>query len=196
MKSEKTRRERPGISLDRITTRTGDRGTTSLPGRSLPKHAPEFAAIGDIDELGACIGWTLASNLTPPVADSLRRVQSHLFEIGSLIASAKGALGFEAEIGWLEAWQQHLNDALPALNSFILSGGTEAAARLQVTRAVCRRAERSYWRLREEMTSKDDFEAPYVQAGVYLNRLSDLLFTLARHVNAEAGMQEPEWVPR
>lgn len=169
---------------------------TSLPGRSRPKHAPEFSAIGDIDELGAFIGWTLASGPDPQVADGLRRIQAHLFEIGGLIASEKGELGFDAEIAWLESWQQGVNNKLPVLNSFILAGGSESAARLQIARAVCRRAERSYWRLQEETPPKDEFKAMFVEAGVYLNRLSDLLFTLARHLNAEAGSQEPEWVAR
>ena len=185
-----------GIRLDRITTRTGDRGMTSLPGRSRPKYSPEFGAIGDLDELGAFIGWALSAGMRPEVTDDLRRVQSHLFEIGGLIASGSGTLGFEAEITWLEDWHERLNSQLEPLNSFILAGGTESAARLQVVRAVCRRAERSYWKLREEVPPADEAKALFVQAGVYLNRLSDLLFTLARHCNAEQGVQDPEWIPR
>lgn len=185
-----------GIRLDKITTRTGDRGMTSLPGRSRPKYAPEFASIGDLDELGAFIGWAVTANQHPEIVDDLRRVQSHLFEIGSLIASGKGSVGFEKEIAWLEGWHERLNKNLPALNSFILAGGAEGAARLQVARAVCRRAERSYWKLQKELPSSDEARPLFVQAGVYLNRLSDLLFTLARHCNALEGETEPTWIPR
>ena len=185
-----------GIRLDKITTRTGDRGMTSLPGRSRPKHAPEFSAIGDLDELGAFIGWAVTALQNPEMVDDLRTVQSHLFEIGSLIASGKGSLGFEKEINWLEDWHERLNEQLPPLNSFILAGGAESAARLQVARAVCRRAERSYWKLHEELPPSDEAKPLFVQAGVYLNRLSDLLFTLARYRNALDGETEPNWVPR
>lgn len=185
-----------GIRLDKITTRTGDRGMTSLPGRSRPKHAPEFSAIGDLDELGAFIGWAVTAHQNPEIVEDLRRVQSHLFEIGSLIASGKGTLGFEKEISWLETWHERLNEQLPALNSFILAGGAESAARLQVARAVCRRAERSYWKLYEELPPSGEVVPLFLQAGVYLNRLSDLLFTLARHSNAIEGKVEPNWIPR
>ncbi len=185
-----------GIRLDRITTRTGDRGMSSLPGRSRPKYAPEFSAIGDLDELGAFVGWAVASIRHPELVDKLRSVQSHLFEIGGLIASGKGSMGFENEISWLEEWHERLNENLPPLNSFILAGGAESAARLQVARAVCRRAERSYWKLQEESPTAEEVNPMFVQAGVYLNRLSDLLFTLARHCNALESVTEPVWVPR
>lgn len=185
-----------GIRLDRITTRTGDRGRSSLPGRSRPKHAPEFSAIGDLDELGAFMGWAVASVQHAELVEALRNVQSHLFEIGGLIASGKGSMGFEKEITWLEEWHEQLNAELPPLDSFILAGGTESAARLQVVRAVCRRAERSYWKLQDESPAAEEVKSLFVQAGVYLNRLSDLLFTLARHCNALEGEAEPVWVPR
>ena len=185
-----------GIRLDKITTRTGDRGRTSLPGRALPKHALEFEAIGDLDELGAVLGWSIVAISAKSTKQDLQRVQSHLFEIGGLVASGKGALGFDEEITWLEAWHARLNEQLPALTSFILAGGGECAARLQFARAVCRRSERSYWRLLDQSPPEVEFKSLFIQAGVYLNRLSDLLFTLARHSNAEQGAEEPQWVPR
>ena len=169
---------------------------TSLPGRSRPKYSPELAAIGDLDELGAFIGWSIAAGAPSEIIENLRRVQSHLFEVGGLIAAGKGALGFDAEIAWIERWHEDLNGELAPLGSFILSGGVETASRLQVTRAVCRRAERAYWKLQEDRPPRDEFKTLFVQAGVYLNRLSDLFFTLARHCNVQAGEEEPEWVPR
>lgn len=196
MRDETHEHSASGIRLDKITTRTGDRGMTFLPGRSRPKHAQEFSAIGDLDELGAFIGWAATALRGTKTVDDLRKVQSHLFEIGSLIASGKGTLGFESEIIWLENWHEHLNKHLPPLNSFILAGGAESAARLQVARAVCRRAERSYWKLHQEQPPSDEARPLFVQAGVYLNRLSDLLFTLARHCNAHEGAPEPTWIPR
>lgn len=196
MGSEEHKSQGSSIRLDRITTRTGDRGMSTLPGRATAKYSPELSAIGELDELGAFIGWAIAAQVSNNIERSLRRVQSHLFEIGGLIASGKGELGFEDEIGWLERWHNELNSELDPLKSFILAGGTEQAARIQVTRAVCRRAERCYWKLQEAAPAADDVKPFFVQAGVYLNRLSDLLFTLARHLNAKDGMQEPEWVPR
>ncbi len=169
---------------------------TSLPGRSRRKHAPELSAIGELDELGATLGWALVAMDCADTTQRVRQVQSHLFDIGGLIASGTGSLGFEREIEWLEAWHERLNAALPALESFILAGGVESAARLQLARAVCRRAERCYWKLQDEVPPAAEHKALFVQAGVYLNRLSDLLFTLARHSNAEAGHTEPSWIPR
>ena len=185
-----------GIRLDKITTRTGDRGMTSLPGRTLPKHAPEFEAIGNLDELGAVLGQAGAAEHAESLAQDLRRVQSHLFEIGGLIASGRGSLGFDDEIAWLEAWHERVNEELPPLASFILAGGGECAARLQVARAVCRRAERSFFKMLQASPPDNEFKPLFVQAGVYLNRLSDLLFTLARHSNREQGIEDPEWAPR
>jgi cob(I)alamin adenosyltransferase len=177
------RRDEP-VRLTKIYTRGGDAGKTSLgDGSRVSKLDPRVAAMGDVDELNSLIGWALTETPT----EVLQRVQNELFDLGADVsvpfAEGDGRLRVEQRlIDRLEADCDELNARLEPLKSFLLPGGTEAAARLYVARAVCRRAERS-------LLSVPDANP---LAAVYVNRLSDLLFILARTANAG---EEPLWRP-
>lgn len=171
----------------RIYTRTGDRGRTGLlGGRRLGKAHPRIAAIGEVDELNAQLGVVVACGVPQPLADLVRTLQRRLFDVGAALAGAGGEERLDA--AWLEDRIDQLEDGLPALRAFVLPGGTPAAAHCHVARAVCRRAERS-------VAALNCREPGLVQVLVYLNRLSDLLFVLARRLNHEAGAEEPLWKP-
>jgi cob(I)alamin adenosyltransferase len=180
------------VRLDRIYTRGGDAGETSLgSGERVPKDDARIEAYGDVDELNALLGVALARGAA---ADSLERIQNDLFDVGADLAvplsdTKRQRLRVTAEqVAWLEQRCDEANADLPMLRSFILPGGTETAALLHLARTVCRRAERRVVTLagREEVNP---------QARAYLNRLSDLLFILARAANAQAGAEEPLWKP-
>jgi cob(I)alamin adenosyltransferase len=174
------KRDEP-VRLTRIYTRGGDKGQTSLgDGSRVSKLDPRVAAMGEVDELNSLVGW----------AGGVDRVQSELFDLGADLsvpyAGNEDRLRVtDAAIDRLEQEIEAANAALPELKSFVLPGGSERAARLFMARAVCRRAERVI------------LEVPDTNplAAVYLNRLSDLLFVLARAANAEAGADEPLWRP-
>jgi cob(I)alamin adenosyltransferase len=175
------------VRLTRIYTRGGDEGQTSLgDGSRVSKLDPRVVAGGDVDELNSLVGWAAV------VADGdlggvLGRVENELFDVGAdltLPAEKEGLRVTQGLIDRLEADCDRFNEALPELKSFVLPGGTELAARLFVARAVCRRAERS-------VIAAD--VSPL--ARVYLNRLSDLLFILARAANAQAHTPETLWKP-
>jgi len=174
------KRDEP-VRLTRIYTRGGDRGETSLgDGSRVPKLDPRVAAIGDVDELNSLVGW----------AGGLDRVQNELFDVGADLsvpyAGHEGRLRVTDEaVERLEQEIDAANEALPELKSFVLPGGSERAARLFLARAVCRRAERTVLNVPDTNPL----------AAVYLNRLSDLLFVLARAANGEAGVDEPLWRP-
>ncbi len=182
------RREEP-VRLTRIYTRGGDRGETSLgDGSRVSKLDPLVQAYGAVDELNSVVGWVQAA-----AQDArLNRIQNELFDVGADLSvpftEGDGRLRVEqAAIDRLEAECDEANAPLPELKSFVLPGGTEAAARLHVARAVCRRAEREVLDAARERPVNP-------LAAVYLNRLSDLLFILARAANA-AGGEEPLWLP-
>ena len=186
------KRDEP-VRLTRIYTRTGDAGETSLgDGSRVTKLDPRIRAFGDVDELNSLIGLVLAAGPGAAIADVLERIQNELFDVGADLSvpfEVTGRLRIEQQaINRLEADCDLFNEGLPALKSFVLPGGTETAARLQVARAVCRRAER------EALAASERVEVDPL-ALVYLNRLSDLLFILARAANAEAGRDEPLWRP-
>ena len=174
------KRDEP-VRLTRIYTRGGDKGETSLgDGSRVSKLDPRVAAMGDVDELNSLMGW----------AGGLERVQNELFDLGADLSvpfpSGDERLRITEEaVGRLEQKIDEANATLPELKSFVLPGGSERAARLFLARAVCRRAERAV------------LEVPDANplAAVYLNRLSDLLFVLARAANTEAGVDEPLWRP-
>lgn len=184
----------------KIYTRTGDRGRTKLYGGDpVAKNDPRVEAYGTLDELNAQLGVALA--LDPDDAlgtGQLRAVQDDLFVLGSRLAAAnpdraarKGTipqLG-EDRIEALEAWIDRLDEELVPLDSFILPGGGPVGAHLHVARTVCRRAERSITALIPAQPDLRHIVLPYV------NRLSDLLFTLARAVNTRAGCPETRWRP-
>jgi cob(I)alamin adenosyltransferase len=187
------RRDEP-VRLTRITTRGGDRGQTSLgDGSRLAKSDPLIGAIGSVDELNAAIGLALAARLPEPLAPHLRRIQNELFDLGADLAhppdnSGEGLRVTPAQIESLERLGEELNASLEPLKSFVLPGGSEPAARLQLARAVCRRAERDVLAAAAARSL-----SPLV--AVYLNRLSDVLFIAARLANARLGVAEPLWRP-
>jgi cob(I)alamin adenosyltransferase len=172
------------VRLTRIYTRGGDKGETSLgDGSRVSKLDPRVAAIGDVDELNSLVGW----------AGDLERVQNELFDLGADLsvpfAGPDERLRVtQPMIDGLEQLCDEHNETLPELKSFVLPGGTEAAARLNVARAVSRRAELAALEAAGEHNVNP-------LAIVYLNRLSDLLFILSRATNALAGREEPLWRP-
>ncbi|MFT4034868.1 MAG: cob(I)yrinic acid a,c-diamide adenosyltransferase [Patulibacter sp.] len=181
------------VNLTRIYTRTGDEGQTHLGDMSrVPKTHPRIEAYGDVDELNSHLGVVLAGGeLREPVAEVLRRVQNDLFDVGADLAVPAGAGPTKAgerlrvaeqQVSWLEERCDEFNEPLAPLRSFLLPGGTLTAAQLHVARTICRRAERRVL-LIEDHTP---------QTRHYLNRLSDLLFILAR---TENDGDEPLWQP-
>jgi cob(I)alamin adenosyltransferase len=178
----------------KIYTRTGDDGTTGLLGGArVPKDAPRVAAYGDVDEANAAIG-VAAALADSALAKLLRAIQRDLFAIGARLADpthrvaerrAKAAVT-PAQVLRLEKAMDARDRVLPPLRAFVLPGGTALAAQLHAARTVVRRAERSTVALARE----SDVEPRVV---VYLNRLSDLLFVLARHANHRAGVRDETW---
>jgi cob(I)alamin adenosyltransferase len=181
------------VRLTRIYTRGGDAGETSLgDGSRVSKLDCRIGAFGTVDELNAALGVVLAGDPPNAMRGPLEQVQNDLFDVGADLSVPWGVtdrLRVEQPlIDRLEALCDEFNADLPELRSFVLPGGTEAATRLHVARTVCRRAER------EVLLGAQEVELnPLVL--VYLNRLSDLLFILARAANAAAGRDEPLWKP-
>ena len=178
----------------KIYTRTGDSGDTALfDGTRVPKSDPRVAAYGDLDELNAWLGLVIANLTDDDVAPKLRQVQRDLFAIGSRLADPSHRIAgrvtkaviSDEDIARLEGWIDGFDAELATLRRFILAGGSAAGASLHVARTVCRRAERAMVALGEQA-----FENELLR---YVNRLSDLLFTMARAVNQRAGMPEVEW---
>jgi cob(I)alamin adenosyltransferase len=181
------------VNLTRIYTRLGDGGETHLGDMSrVAKTHARIEAYGTVDELNAQIGVALAPGGLPErYAQWLGRVQNDLFDVGADISVPEGGererLRVVAEqTAWLEQACDEANKPLPPLKSFVLPGGTAAAAQLHVCRTVCRRAER------RTIACGEAVNAECVR---YLNRLSDLLFILSRGVNVQAGGTEPLWEP-
>jgi len=180
------------VRLNKIYTRTGDRGTSGLvDGSRLPKHAPRLEAVGAVDEANTAIGW--AQLAAADYAGDLTRIQNDLFDLGADLATPGEDFApsdmvlriVPGQVEWLERRIDALNETLEPLRSFILPGGSEAAARLHIARAAVRRAERT-------MTALAAEEAANPAALAYINRLSDYLFVLARMVN---GGRDPLWQP-
>jgi cob(I)alamin adenosyltransferase len=188
------------VKLDRIYTRGGDAGETSLgDGTRVPKSDARIEAYGTVDELGALLGVVRTHELPDGFDAWLGRIQNDLFDLGADLAvpeqerSARRSEGERsrlriesAQVTWLEQRCDEVNDRLAPLRSFVLSGGTPAAAGLHLARTVARRAEREMVRLAADETINP-------QAIAYINRLSDLLFILARAANPPDG--EVLWVP-
>jgi cob(I)alamin adenosyltransferase len=178
----------------KIYTRGGDTGETSLfDGTRVSKSEPRVAAYGEVDELNACLGVARAAGVDEPTAALLTHLQRDLFALGAVLADpnrriasrvTKAVIG-EADVRRLERWIDELEEELPPLRHFILAGGTPAGAQLHLARAVCRRAERLIVALGSDGIGPDTL--------AYVNRLSDLLFVLARVVNRRAGAEEVEW---
>jgi cob(I)alamin adenosyltransferase len=178
----------------RIYTKTGDSGETALLGGTrVSKAAPRVAAYGEVDELNAWLGLVRASKLDDQLSAMLDRIQRDLFAVGSRLADPSGQVTRRLEkasvtredVTRLEAWIDLLDGELPPLRSFILAGGSPAGAALHVARTVCRRAERAVVSLGQDAVEPE--------LRVYLNRLSDLLFVIARAANHRDGVPESEW---
>ncbi len=178
----------------KIYTKTGDSGDTGLfDGTRVPKSDPRVAAYGDVDELNAWLGLVRVDVPDDRLSGMLEAIQRDLFAIGARLADpakriaqrvTKAAVTSE-DISRLEAWIDLFETELPPLRRFILAGGSRAGATLHVARTICRRAERAMVSL-----GRDAFEPELL---VYVNRLSDLLFVMARAVNHRAGASETEW---
>ncbi|HEY7902172.1 MAG TPA: cob(I)yrinic acid a,c-diamide adenosyltransferase [Casimicrobiaceae bacterium] len=176
-----------GNRLSRIVTRTGDAGTTGLgDGSRVAKDSPRIDAIGAVDELNSTLGLVLAERLPAAVAELLTDVQHDLFDLGGELAVPGHRALADARVAALEAAVEAVNADLPPLKEFILPGGTRSAALMHVARTVCRRAERALVAL---AASAEVSEV----ARRYVNRLSDLLFVLARAQNRRAGRDDVLW---
>ena len=179
------------VRLTKIYTRGGDAGETSLgDGSRVSKLDGRIVSYGTVDELNAALGVVVAGTCPPEIGDVLVRIQNELFDLGadlSVPLEHEGKLRTtQQQVDALEQDCDRFNATLPELKSFVLPGGTEAAARLHVARTVCRRAER------EALAAGEAYDLNPL-ALVYLNRLSDLLFILARAANADG--EEPLWKP-
>jgi cob(I)alamin adenosyltransferase len=187
------RRDEP-VRLTRIYTRAGDTGETSLgDGSRVRKTDPRIEAYGTVDELNAVIGVALARGLPEELRPWLEEIQNELFDLGADLSvpledERERLRVTEAQVERLEGLCDRVNERLEPLRSFVLPGGSEAAALLHVARTVCRRAERRAAALAETSELNP-------AALAYLNRLSDLFFILARAANAEGGSPEPLWKP-
>jgi cob(I)alamin adenosyltransferase len=192
-----------------LYTRSGDDGTTGLfGGGRVNKDHPRVEAYGTVDELNAAIGLAAAEverhsasaegpmrSLLDSIQNIFTDLQSRLFDIGADLATPEGAkheakiLRISAEqVAEVERWIDAIDAGSPPMKSFVMPGGTELAARLHLARTVCRRAERAMIHLRHSEPVSDG-------AIVYINRVSDMLFAMARRVNREAGVNDVPWVP-
>jgi cob(I)alamin adenosyltransferase len=176
--------------LSKITTRTGDAGETGLgDGSRRPKDSARIAALGDVDELNSSLGLLLTETLPEGIREALLEIQHDLFDLGGELSIPGHALLGEQHVLRLDRHIESFNEELPPLKEFILPGGVRAAALAHLARTVCRRAERTVVALaRTEEVS--------MQARLYLNRLSDLLFILARSLNRATGAGDVLWKRR
>jgi len=173
--------------LSTIVTRTGDDGTTGLgDGSRVSKHSLRIATIGEVDELNSHIGLLLTEVSAPHIRQDLVDIQHDLFDLGAELCVPGQARLAAQRVAHLDERLAHYNAGLPRLAEFILPGGTRSAAQAHVCRTVCRRAERS-------LVALDAAEPVGEIARQYCNRLSDLLFVLARTLNRDEGGSEPQW---
>lgn len=181
----------------KIYTKTGDKGTTSLiGGTKVPKSDLRIDAYGNVDELNSFIGLVIELIQDSSSKIALREIQDRLFTIGSLLAcdpekeirmQIPGL--FETDITILEQWIDKMNEDLPEMKSFILPGGSQSAATIHIARCVCRRTERA-------VVSLSGIQELPEHVLIYLNRLSDYLFVLARFISKKENVQEIPWRPR
>ncbi|MEM9312423.1 MAG: cob(I)yrinic acid a,c-diamide adenosyltransferase [Pseudomonadota bacterium] len=186
------------VKLNKIYTRTGDDGTTGLvDGSRTPKHSARIAAMGAVDETNSAIGLAICALENEAHRAALTRIQNDLFDLGADLATPAPDADFTpsqmalrivpSQAEWLESQIDALNEDLQPLTSFVLPGGSEAAARIHIARASARAAERAM----TELAAKTEVNPA---ALIYINRLSDLLFVLARVTNAN-GADDVKWVP-
>jgi cob(I)alamin adenosyltransferase len=174
--------------LSKITTRTGDSGTTGLgDGSRIHKSAARVEALGDVDELNSSLGVLLTVDMRAEHRDLLIKIQNALFDLGGELSIPTWRAITEAHLLVLDNAIAELNEALPPLKEFILPGGSVPAAHCHVSRTVARRAER---RVATLMAANEDVSPLALQ---YLNRLSDLLFVLARVLNRDTGIADVCW---
>ena len=176
-----------GHRLTKIYTRTGDDGSTGLgDGNRVRKNSPRVEAYGAVDELNSIVGVILAGDIPSSVEKCLTDVQHELFDLGGELCMPEREIVTPALVERLETTLDQFNADLPPLKDFILPGGTSSAAACHVARAVCRRAERRAWTLADQETVNR-------HSLKYLNRLSDLLFVLARVLARDEGADEQLW---
>jgi cob(I)alamin adenosyltransferase len=193
--------ERPGFDPMKLYTRTGDDGTTGLfSGTRVSKDHPRIDAYGTVDELNAFIGLAMAAcRRSNPFEARLLEIfaeaQSRLFDIGADLATPEGANNSskivrieESHVAEVEGWIDEIDGKNPPLKTFVMPSGSELAARLHVARTVCRRAERL-------MVSLAQLEPVGTGPLRYVNRMSDLLFAMARRANHDAGIGDVPWIP-
>lgn len=176
-----------GNRLSKIVTRTGDSGTTGLgDGSRTSKDSIRIQAIGDIDELNCVIGMVLTHELPAELTGPLQQIQQELFEVGGELSMPGHALLDMKRILQLDQWVEEFNSQLPALKDFVMPGGTPASAHCHLARAVCRRAERQLVVLATRETVRHELRQ-------YINRLSDLLFIMARLIMQRSEKTEQIW---
>ncbi len=176
-----------GKRLTKIYTRKGDKGETRLgDGSKVAKEGLRIESLGTVDELNCLIGKLLSHPMSDDLSTTLTAIQHHLFDLGGELC-LPGQQRFPSDrTTWLESHLDRLNSQLPALQEFILPGGSGAAAECHLARAVCRRAERTLCALNHQEPLNEAIMS-------YLNRLSDLLFVMARSLNKEAGYEDILW---
>ena len=176
-----------GNRLSKIYTRTGDDGTTGLgDGVRVSKTSPRVEAMGAVDELNSVMGLLMTESVPDPIRETLSAVQHALFDLGGEISIPGQQLVHNEQVTRVERALDHMNETLSPLKDFILPGGTRSAALCHQARSVCRRAERRLLVLAEQQSVSN--------ASIkYLNRLSDLFFVMARHLNLKAGVSDVLW---
>lgn len=176
-----------GNRLSKIYTRTGDKGTTGLSdGSRVAKDSIRIIAIGSVDELNSAIGIVVSCNHDKDSNNLLTEIQHKLFNIGGELSLPGHALVEDKDVTWLENQLDELNENLQPLKDFILPGGSLTASYCHLARSICRRAERDLITLGHQ----EDISPVILQ---YLNRLSDLLFVLARHINKQENHPDVLW---
>lgn len=176
-----------GYRLSKIYTRTGDKGETGMAdGSRVAKDDPQVVAIGDVDELNSQIGLLVAEATSPEMQDQLNRIQHILFDLGAELTMPEYQAIAHQHVEFLERYLDQLNENLKPLDEFILPGGCRSAAQAHVCRSVCRRLERSLVSLNRDQALNNE-------AMAFINRLSDLLFVVARQCCADEGVEEIYW---
>lgn len=176
-----------GNRISKVVTRTGDAGETGLADtRRVEKDSLRINAIGEVDELNSMIGLAVCKSISEEVKTELRQVQNDLFGLGGELAGSRNTRIGEKQVLRIENAALHFNRDLPPLKEFVLPGGSEEASLLHLARSICRRAERSIVALGK----KEEISPVQIQ---YLNRLSDLLFVLARLANKMANHPDVIW---
>jgi len=176
-----------GNRLTRIYTRTGDNGTTGLAdGSRVAKDAMRIEAMGDVDELNSAIGVLLCNNLDDTSRSTLTDIQHSLFDLGGELSMPDTVVIGDDRVSGLEDRLDSMNEELAPLKEFILPGGSSAAAACHLARAICRRAERTL----HGLSNNESVNPASIR---FLNRLSDLLFVLARHINKGAAIADVFW---